>query len=285
MGNIDAVLLGKRHQHTAQKQEQDIHHHKNGGERRHIAARVTQRLARQVFLHHILIQSRHGNGDKHTTDNLFHEETVVAPVGVEHQPTVGAILTRCAHRLPYFREGTAHILHNHNNGDYQSGKQKSGLQQIRPHHRLESATESVEQDDDDHHNGGKPDRNMPAIEDKHLQNKDNQIHTERRAQQSGHKEQHRTCLVRLLPYPRTQVFIYRGYIQLIVQRQQKATNHQITKHITQHHAKIGELGGIDIARHGHKGHTRQGTANHAIRHHKPRGLAVAGEIGFIVRLP
>ena len=49
-------------------------------------------------------------------------------------------------------------------------------------------------------------------------------------------------------------------------------------------SNVGKLCRIDIARHGHEGHPRQRTANHAIGNHKPWRLPIASKIGFVVRL-
>ena len=282
--DVDAIALREDQQHPTQRQEEDVDHHQYGGEGEHIAPGIPQRLAGQVFLHHILVKARHRDGDEHTADDLLEEEAVVVPVEIPDRTAVGAALARGGHPLPQVGERAAHIAHNHDDGDDQCPDQEGGLQQVGPHHRLDAAPHRVEQDDGDHHNGGEPDGDMPAVEDKHLQHKNNKIHTQGRAQQTGDKKEHRAGFVRLVAEAPAEVLVDGGNVQLIVQRQQQPADDYIAEHIAQHHTEVGKLGGIDIAGHRHKGHARKRAANHTVRHHKPRGFPVAREIGLIVGL-
>lgn len=184
LADIHAVVLREDQQHAAQQQEQQVDHHQDAGERKHIALRLPQRSAGEVLLHHVLIQTRHGDGDEHAAENLLQEVAVVAPVGVEDRAAVGAVLAHRGHLRPNIAERAAHVLHDDDNRNNQRANQKRGLQHVRPHHRLDAAAERIEQDDSDHHDGRGPNRDVPPVKDKNLQDKDNQIHTQRRAQQS-----------------------------------------------------------------------------------------------------
>ena len=143
LADIHTVVLREDQQHAAQQQEEDVDHHQDAGEREHIALRLPQRLAREVLLHHILIQARHGDGDEHAADNLLQEVAVVAPVGVEDGAAVGAVLAHGGHLRPYIAEGAAHVAHDHHNRNNQCANQKGGLQHVRPHHGLDAAAERV----------------------------------------------------------------------------------------------------------------------------------------------
>ena len=136
-------MLCEDQQHAAQQQEQDVDHHQDAGEREHVALRLPQRLAREVLLHHVLIQTRHGDGDEHAADDLLQEVAVVAPVGVEDGAAVGAVLAHGGHLRPYIAEGAAHVAHDHHNCNNQCANQKGGLQHVRPHHGLDAAAERV----------------------------------------------------------------------------------------------------------------------------------------------
>ena len=144
LADIHAVVLREDQQHAAQQQEEDVDHHQDAGEREHVALRLPQRLAREVLLHHILIQARHGDGDEHAADDLLQEVAVVAPVGVEDGAAVGAVLAHSGHLRPYIAEGAAHVAHNHHNRNNQCANEKRSLQHIRPHHGLDAAAERVE---------------------------------------------------------------------------------------------------------------------------------------------
>lgn len=168
LADIHTVVLREDQQHAAQQQEKDVDHHQNAGEREHVALRLPQRLAREVFLHHILIQTRHGDGDEHAANDLLQEVAVVAPVGVEDGAAVSAVLAHSGHLRPNVAERATHVTHDHHNRNNQCANEKGSLQHVRPHHRLDAAAERVEQDDGNHHDGRGPNRNVPAIEDKDL---------------------------------------------------------------------------------------------------------------------
>lgn len=269
LADIHAVVLREHQQHAAQQQEQDVDHHQDAGEREHIALRLPQRSAGEVLLHHVLIQTRHGDGDEHAAENLLQEVAVVAPVGVEDGAAVGAVLAHRGHLRPNIAERAAHVAHNHHNRNNQCANEKGGLQHIRPHHRLDAASERVEQDDGNHHDGRGPDRDVPAIEDKDLQHKDYQIHTQRRAQQSRQEEEQCARLVRLVADALAKVLVDGGHVEPVIERQQQQPDDDVAEDVAEHDPQVGELGGIDIAGHRHERHARQRTANHAVSHHKP----------------
>ena len=269
LADIHTVVLREDQQHAAQQQEEDVDHHQDAGEREHVALRLPQRLAREVLLHHVLIQARHGDGDEHTANDLLQEVAVVAPVGVEDGAAVGTVLAHGGHLRPYIAEGAAHVAHDHHNCNNQCANQKGGLQHVRPHHGLDAAAERVEQDDGNHHDGRGPDRDVPAIEDKDLQHKDNQIHTQRRTQQSRQEEEQCPRLVRFVADALAEVFVDGGHIKPVIERQQQQPDDDVAEDVAEDHSQVGELGSINVAGHRHERHARQRTANHAVSHHKP----------------
>ena len=127
LADIHTVVLREDQQHAAQQQEEDVDHHQDAGEREHVALRLPQRLAREVLLHHILIQARHGDGDEHAANDLLQEVAVVAPVGVEDGAAVSAILAHGGHLRPKVAERTAHVAHDHHNRNHQCANQEGGL--------------------------------------------------------------------------------------------------------------------------------------------------------------
>ena len=63
----------KSQQQDAHPQKQHIQRNERKTVRTHVFLRITQVLAREVLLHHVLIQSRHDNHNENTTEELFHE--------------------------------------------------------------------------------------------------------------------------------------------------------------------------------------------------------------------
>ena len=269
LADIHAVVLREDQQHAAQQQEEDVDHHQDAGEREHVALRFPQRLARQVLLHHILIQTGHRDGDEHAAKHLLQEVAVVAPVGVEYGAAVGAVLAHSGHLRPYIAERPAHVAHDHHNCNNQCANQKGGLQHVRPHHGLDAASERVEQDDGNHHDGRRPNRDVPTIEDKDLQNKDYQIHTQCRTEQSRQEEEQCARLVRLVADALAEVLVDGGHVEPVIERQQQQPDDDVAEDVAEDHSQIGELCGINVAGHRHERHARQRTANHAVSHHKP----------------
>ena len=269
LADIHAVVLREDEQHAAQQQEEDVDDHQDTGEREHIALRLPQRLAGQVLLHHILVQTGHRDGDEHTAENLLQEVAVVAPVGVEDSAAVGAVLAHGGHLRPDVAERAAHITHNHHNRNDQCANEKRGLQHIGPHHGLDAAAERVEQDDGNHHDGRRPNRDIPAVEDKDLQHKNHQIHAQCRSQQSRQEKKQCARLVCLVADALAEVFVNGGHVETVIERQQQQPDDDVAEDVAEDHSQIGELGGINVAGHRHERHARQRTANHAVSHHKP----------------
>ncbi len=82
-------------------------------------------------------------------------------------------------------------------------QQESRLQSVGPHHRLDAAFEGIKQNDGDEDDRRHPKRYAPVLEDELIQHKDNEIHPQRRAQQSRQNEKRRARLLR--PRPETHI--------------------------------------------------------------------------------
>ena len=56
----------------------------NNTEGRHIFLRIFQRFTAQIFLHHLLIQTRHHDGNKHPTEEVFNKECWAFPIHIQN---------------------------------------------------------------------------------------------------------------------------------------------------------------------------------------------------------
>ena len=71
--NVDTVIFGINVKKRTNAEEENIDQHKNTGESEHVFLRFADVLATEIFLHQILIESDHRNGDEHSAKNLLHE--------------------------------------------------------------------------------------------------------------------------------------------------------------------------------------------------------------------
>src|SRR5438105_3883503 len=60
-------------QHRSQYQEKQIDKHKYNRKREHVFLRFSDVAATQVFLHHLLVEACHGNGNEGSAEKMFPE--------------------------------------------------------------------------------------------------------------------------------------------------------------------------------------------------------------------
>ena len=81
------VFLGRvQVKQRAQRQEEDVYDQENRAECEHILLRVFQAAARQVFLHQILIQAKHGDGSEQARQKLPVKKLVVLGIVEKEDP-------------------------------------------------------------------------------------------------------------------------------------------------------------------------------------------------------
>ena len=102
-----------------------------------------QVLARQVFLHHVLVQARHGDGGEGAGEELLPEEALVR--GVVEVPDAGhrTLSDDSAEALEIEPQGVA----DEDDGQDDGADHAQGLQHVHPDQGLDSAPEGVEPDD------------------------------------------------------------------------------------------------------------------------------------------
>ena len=67
----DALEFCKVGEQYTQREKHEIHKNQGDSEQHHVLLRIFKLAHREVLLHHVLVQSRHGNSDKHTAEHLF----------------------------------------------------------------------------------------------------------------------------------------------------------------------------------------------------------------------
>ena len=262
----------------AKRQKDEIDDDKQKTGRDDILLRIAQRLASQVLLHHILIQSRHSDSDERPRHNLF---PVVLRMVHIRLPNTGIALVGAG--AEQFRDAHSQVLKHNNHRRYCRQQQKSGLQRVGPDNRLQAAAESVEQNQRYKHHRRHPERHAPMAENKLVQHKDNQIHTQCRPQQARQDEEQGPRLFGRAAKALIQIRIDRSQIQPIIERQEKERNDKIANHIAENQRHIGEGAIVHPAGNRHKRHARQRRPQHTIGHHGPRRFAARPEESIIAR--
>ena len=112
---------------------------------KHICTGLTECTAREVLLHHVLIQARHHDDDEDTADELLPEVLRARPVIEEEDATVG-IFPDQAHDT---REVEAQLSRDDIDDESQREHKADRLQDIRPDDRTHTTTLRVEPDDTD----------------------------------------------------------------------------------------------------------------------------------------
>ena len=115
-------------QHS-QCEEQYVHRQEGNAVARHVLLCVAQVLARQVFLHHVLVKPGHDNNYEHSGQEFFPEKLSALPVVKYEYPSVRAVAHVIYHAL---RVETPLSGHNHQYGE-QGHYQCQCLQRVGPH--------------------------------------------------------------------------------------------------------------------------------------------------------
>ena len=269
-------MRGIVYEGSTKREEKQIHHDKEETGGNDILLRIAQRLASQVLLHHILIKSGHRDCNKSPRDYLFPIEFWVVEIGF---PNTGIAFGGTGAKQ--FWNTDIQVFQNDHHRSYGSEEQEGGLQCIGPHHGLQSATESVEQNEGYEHHRGNPERDAPGTEHELIKHKDNQIHAQCRAQKTGKYEEYGACLFRRAAEALVEVRIDRCEIQLVIERQEEKSDDKITDDVAEHKGHISEGTIIYTSRNRHECHARQRSTEHTISHYKPRRFATGTKESII----
>ena len=101
-------------------------------------------LETEVFLHHVLVETTHHDGDKCTRDELFEEVVVVAPKIREIEDLE---LRVGADGRGHFEERHTEFVFNSKYGEYHGKDEEESLNHIGPYDRFDATFDSVSPDE------------------------------------------------------------------------------------------------------------------------------------------
>jgi len=278
-GQYNTVLIGKNKQQYAKRKEEQIDGRESKSVGHHVFLRIFQRADGQVFLHHVLIEPRHHNSDKHTTEKLFPEKLLARPV-IEHEnPRMGTV----GNRRNHFSHIHIHPLTDLPQNKDERRNKHCGLYGIGPYNGLDTALVAVQPYNQNNSRNGYGKRNMPCIENQFLKNEGHKVQPRCCSHNLRQKEKPRPRLIRFITVAPVKKTVNRGQIQPIIERQQDIGDNQITGKKTQHHLHIGHVGMPHPARYGDKCNARYGCSHHGKGHQIPWRLLVSAKKSIVVR--
>lgn len=260
----------QREQH-AQREEQQVSRHEGHAIGAHVLLSLAQRLAGEVLLHHVLVQSGHHNHDEDTAQELFPEVLARHPV-VHHEDARVAVVDNGRHSL---RRREPQGLHHLPDDEQQGREHTSGLQRVGPHQRLDAAAARVEPDERHHAHHRQRKRDAQRVEHEALQDDTHHIEPGRRTRHLRQQEEPRARLVRPPSQPVLQISIDGGEVHAVVDRQQDECHRHIAQDEAQARLQVRHVRVQHHAGHADKCHPRYRRPHHAKSHHIPRRLSVA----------
>ena len=247
--------------------------------------RFAQRAACEVFLHHILIETRHHHHDEHAGEKLLPKILSRAPV-VEDEDARARVVSYCRDSLG---ERHAECLRRAEDDQQQRGQNAKRLKRIGPHKCADAAPSGVEPDEKDErrHRHGK--RHMIGVEDKTLKDHTDDIELHGRSRHLADEKKRRAGGVAPCAQPPLQIGVDTRQPEMVVNRQQHEGNSKVTEDITHAHLQVGHLHAEHHAGHRDKRHARYAGTNHAEGHHRPRRAMARNEeisvVGLAARQP
>ena len=224
-------------------QEQDVRADEYNGECPHVPLRFADIFAGQVFLHHVLVETSHGHGDKHAGQNVL--DPVVAQTPIFRHPNAGQ-----SRLVEYLREVGPALASGRKdapNGEHHSQKHACCLKGVRPDHGVHSAFAGVRINDGQHGCGGAheptPGRG-PArqrFEDENIQHQHNQEQTKRCPDDPAQQEKGSPRFVGLSPKSLAQVPVNAGQAKIVVKGEENGCNNHVTNAVSRYHLKVGPL--------------------------------------------
>lgn len=246
-GQRHALFLRQHHQQHAEREKQQVGRHESQSVAAHILLRIAQVAAREVFLHHVLVEARHHDHDEHAAQELFPEILSRHPVVPHEHPRMavgGNRLHRLAHREA---ELARHLIYNQS----QSCKHAERLQAVGPNERLDAAAPRVEPNQRHHrHDGGQERRSEYLLHDEA-----DHVEPRRRARHLREQEEGRTRFVGLASESLSEEGVNRREVQFVIDRQQHEGHHDVAEDKTEAGLHIRHV----LPQH-HPGHRDKGDA-------------------------
>ena len=180
-GKRHAPPRGQHGQQHAQRQEQQVGGHESKSVGAHVFLRLSQGLARQILLHHVLIEPRHHDDDKDSAHELLPEILFGQPV-IKHEDTAPVIPRDGCHCL-----SDIHVEHGrHLHDDEDEGREHAkGLKRVGPHQGLDASAPRIQPDKRHQRQRSDHERHPHGIEYKPLQEHAHHIKLNRRTRHFG----------------------------------------------------------------------------------------------------
>ena len=274
-GEVNLLLCRVGIEQVAQYEEQTDDEDLQHGTGNHVLLALTEILATQSALHHILVKAGGGNDEEDTCEKLLPKERRLLGVVEEERASHVAVRQALqAHAVAHDKEDTQ--------GDRQD--EAAGLQEVSPHNGLDAATERDKID----HGGGEhsiePERDTQGLEHQNLQHGAHDEQTDTGTKHLAHEEDPGTGLIRSRGETVVEVLVDTGEVELVEQRDKHVGNQNLSDGEAQHHLHIGERSALHHTGYADEGHAGDSCADGGHSHQCPVVLAVAGVETCAIRL-
>ena len=218
----------------------------------HIRTSLTECTAREVLLHHVLIQARHHDDDEDTADELLPEVLRARPVIQEEDATV-RVFPDQAHDA---REVKPQLSRDDIDDESQREHKADRLQDIRPDDRTHTTTLRVEPDNADDPEDRDDIRHTYRSKDELLQDERDEEELRCCPEELRDDEEECTRAIAMPPEALLQIGIDRDELQTIVERQEDIGDDDVAKEEAQDQLHIAHIHLLHHPRHRDEGHTR-----------------------------
>ena len=267
-------------QHT-QRHEQEVHGQIERPVHTHIQLALAQCLARQVLLHHVLVQARHHDHDEYAAHELLPEVLLAARIVKDKHTAHGAFAHRCHGFCRRQSQLSAHL----HDDEHQCREQHHGLQAVAPHDGADAAVARIEPYQQQHDEHRKAEAHAIRAEDHLLQDEAHEVETDAGTDELAHEEERSTRSVAGQPEATVQIGIDAGQVEPIVHRQQDKGHSGIAQYEAHARLQVGHLRDGHHARHADERHSAHAGTYHA-EGHRPPGRPPSGtEEGVVITPP
>ena len=275
---LDVQLRGGQYQQDAQAEKEVVHRHEGESVAVHVLLGFFQVAAGQVLLHHVLVQSRHHDGDEDTAEELLEEVLFGLPV-VEHEDAaVPAFLDGVPHSFEVGADQRGRLVQD----EAQCQQQAEGLQAVGPYDAADAALAGIEPDKRHGADGGHGERNVIGVEYEVLKDDAYQVESGGGSQRLRQQEERSSRLVGIPAEAFAQVGVDGSQVQPVIKGEQHVGNDEVAAEEAHAGLHVGHVDGLHHARYRHEGYAGQGGPYHAERYDVPGGFAVPAEKGVVV---
>ena len=259
----DALLGAEREEQYAKDKENEVDGQETKAVGAHILLRLTQVLAREIFLHHILIQSRHNDDDDYTAEKLSPERLCAFP---SKNAAQWALADRGEYSVEVQSESANHCPQDAAEGEEHTER----LQSIGAHNGLDAAAARVEPDEQQCDESGERIGDAERFGNELLEHEYHEVESRGCTGEFAKEEEECPCSVGVFPKAFAQISVDGGELEAIVERQEQESYGYIAKEKAGAHLKVRHLRCAHPARYGNERYARDAGAYHTKSYHPPR---------------